>query len=49
MNSLATKLFIKEVLKYCDGNPTFVVYRTPWLKEALEEMHLRYNVESFWR
>ena len=49
MNSLATKLFIKEVLKYCDGNPTFVVYRTPWLREALEEMVISYNVESFWR
>jgi putative transposase len=49
MNSLATKLFIKEVLKYCDGNPTFVVYRAPWLREALEEMVLRYNQESFRR
>ena len=49
MNSLATKLFIEEVLKYCDGNPTFVVYRAPWLKEALEEMVLRYNQESFRR
>jgi transposase-like protein len=49
MNSLATKLFIKEVLEYCDGNPTFVVYRTPWLREALEEMVISYNVESFWR
>jgi transposase-like protein len=24
-NVLATKLFIEEVLKYCDGTPTFVV------------------------
>jgi transposase-like protein len=47
-NSLAIKLFIEEVLKYCDGNPTFVVDRAPWLREALEEMRLRYGVESFW-
>jgi len=48
-NSLATKLFIEEVLKYCDGNPTFVVDRAPWLREALEELKLQYNQESFRR
>jgi putative transposase len=48
-NSLATKLFIEDVLKYCDGNPTFVVDRAPWLREALEELKLQYNQESFRR
>jgi len=48
-NSLATKLSIEEVLKYCDGNPTFVVDRAPWLREALEEPKLQYNQEPFRR
>jgi putative transposase len=48
-NSLATKPFIEEVLKYCEGNPTFVVDRAPWLREALEELKLQYNQESFRR
>jgi transposase-like protein len=46
-NSLATKLFIEEVLEYCDGEPTFVVDRAPWLREALEEPKLQYNQEPF--
>ena len=48
-SSLATKLFIEDVLKYCDGNPTFVVDRAPWLREILEELKLQYNQESFRR
>jgi transposase-like protein len=37
-NSLAIKLFVEEVLKYCDGRPTFVVNGAPWLREVLEEI-----------
>jgi putative transposase len=33
-NVLATKLFIKEVLKYCDGTPTFAVDSATWLTGA---------------
>jgi len=32
---------------YCDGEPTFVVDRAPWLREALEEPKLQYNQEPF--
>ena len=46
-NALAAEQFICEVLKYCDGKPTFVVDNAPWLKQALEEMGLTYNTESF--
>jgi putative transposase len=46
-NALATKLFIEDVLKYCDGKPTFVVDSAPWLRGVLEELGLRYDVESF--
>jgi len=48
-NVLATKLFIEEVLKYCDGTPTFAVDSAPWLTGVLKELGLRYNVESFRR
>jgi putative transposase len=48
-NVLATKLFIEEVLKYCDGTPTFAVDSAPWLAGVLKELGLRYNVESFRR
>jgi len=46
-NALATKLFIEDVLKYCDGRPTFVVDSAPWLRSVLEDLGLRYYVESF--
>jgi transposase-like protein len=48
-NVLATKLFIEEVLKHCDGMPKFVVDSAPWLTGVLEELGLQYNVESFRR
>jgi putative transposase len=46
-NALSTKLFIEEVLKYCDGKPTFTVDSAPWLRGVLEELGLRCSVESF--
>jgi putative transposase len=46
-NILATELFIKDVLNYCDGKPMFVVDGAPWLTKALEELGLGYDVESF--
>jgi putative transposase len=48
-NALATKLFVEEVLKHCDGRPTFTVDSAPWLTGALKELGLRYDVESFRR
>jgi putative transposase len=35
-NVLATKLFIEEVLKRCDGTPTFAVDSAPWLAGVLK-------------
>jgi transposase-like protein len=46
-NVLATKLFIEDVLKYCDGRPTFVVDSAPWLRSVLEELGLRYEWSPF--
>jgi putative transposase len=48
-NVLATKLFIEEVLKHCDGTPTFAVDSAPWLTGVLKELGLKYNVESLRR
>jgi transposase-like protein len=44
---LATELFINDALKYCNGKPMFAVDEAPWLTEALKELGLRYDVESF--
>jgi transposase-like protein len=46
---LATKLFIEEALKCCDGTPTFAVDSAPWLTGVLKELSLKYNVESLRR
>jgi putative transposase len=46
-NVLATKLFIEDALKYCDGMRTFVVDSAPWLRSVLEELGLQYYLESF--
>jgi len=46
---LATRLFKEEVLKRCDGTPTFTVDGVSWLAGVLKELGLRYNVESFRR
>ena len=48
-NVLAIKFFIEDVLKYCDGRSTFTVDSAPWLAGVLEELGLRYKVESFRR
>jgi putative transposase len=48
-NVLATRLFMEEVLKHCDGTPTFAVDSAPWLTGVLKELGLRCNVESFRR
>jgi transposase-like protein len=48
-NALATRLFMEEVLKHCDGTPTFAVDSAPWLAGVLKELGLRYNVESLRR
>jgi transposase-like protein len=48
-NTLATEQFINDVLKYCEGKPTFIVDNAPWLKQSLEELGLPYNAEPFRR
>ena len=48
-NMLAMELFIRDVLRCCDGRPNFTFDGAPWLREALKRLDLQYNVESFRR
>jgi len=46
-NLLTSKIFIIEVLKYCENNPIFIIDNAPWLIEALELLKLSYIKENF--
>ncbi len=46
-NWLVTKSFIKEVLKYCENKPKFVIDKAPWIKRALESLNLEFKHETF--
>jgi len=46
-NYLTAKSFIKEVLKYCENKPKFVVDKAPWLRRALESLNLLFKHETF--
>ncbi len=47
-NWLVTRSFVKEVLKYCNNKPKFVVDKAPWLVEALKSLDLEFEHEGFW-
>jgi len=34
---ITTKLFIRDILKYCGGKTIFAVDGVPWLNKAIEE------------
>ncbi len=46
-NYLTTKLFISEVLKYCENKSKFIIDKAPWLKKALESLRLEYECQPF--
>ena len=46
-NWLVTKSFIKEVLKYCENKPKFVIDKAPWLIDALKSLNLEFEYETF--
>ena len=46
-NYLTTKLFIMEVLKYCENKPKFIVDKASWLIKALESLGLKYEHQPF--
>ena len=45
-NWLVTRSFVKEVLKYCENKPKFVIDRASWLTQALESLKLEYEHEG---
>ena len=46
-NWLVTRSFVKEVLKYCENKPKFVIDKAPWLVEALKSLNLGFKHERF--
>ena len=46
-NWLVTKSFVKEVLRYCENVPKFVIDKAPWLTQALESLKLEFKHEGF--
>ena len=46
-NYLTAKSFVKEVLKYCENKPKFIINKAPWLKKALESLELEFEHETF--
>ena len=46
-NYLTTKLFITDVLKYCENKPKFIIDKAPWLRKALESLNLEFEHQSF--
>jgi len=46
-NFLTTKLFVAEVLKYCENRPKFIIDRAPWLINAMKSLGLSYKCQAF--
>ncbi len=46
-NYLTARSFIREVLKYCENKPKFVIDKAPWLRRALESLGLEFEHETF--
>ena len=46
-NYLTTKSFVKEVLKYCENKPKFIIDKAPWLIEAMKSLGLEFEHQSF--
>jgi transposase-like protein len=46
-NYLKTKLFITEVLKYCENKRRFIIDKVHWLRSALKSLGLEFEHEPF--
>ena len=46
-NLLTSKSFVKEVLKFCENKPKFVIDKAPWLVKALKSLNLEFEHEGF--
>ncbi|CAD7770770.1 DDE domain protein [Candidatus Methanoperedenaceae archaeon GB37] len=48
-NYLVTRSFLKEVLKFCENKPKFIVDKAPWLIDALKTLDLEFEHQTFRR
>ncbi|WP_148120323.1 DDE-type integrase/transposase/recombinase [Methanofervidicoccus sp. A16] len=48
-NHLITRSFVKKVLKYCRGEPKFLIDKAPWLISALKSLNLNFEHQTFGR
>gem|GEM_PF-1478031 len=46
-NYLTTRDFLKNVLKYCENKPRFLVDRGPWYNDVFRDLKLSYAHETF--
>ena len=46
-NYLTTRSFIKEVMKYCENKPRFIIDKAPWLIDALKSLNLEFDNQTF--
>jgi len=46
-NWFITRSFVKEVLKYCENKPKFIVDKAPWLINALKSLNLEFEHQTF--
>ncbi|CAD7768853.1 DDE domain protein [Candidatus Methanoperedenaceae archaeon GB50] len=42
-NYLVTRSFLKEVLKFCENKPKFIIDKAPWLIDALKSLDLEFE------
>ncbi|CAD7770997.1 hypothetical protein FHEFKHOI_00948 [Candidatus Methanoperedenaceae archaeon GB50] len=42
-NYLVTRSFLKEMLKFCENKPKFIVDKAPWLIDALKTLDLEFE------
>ena len=45
-SSLDAELFLKEVLKYCEDKPVFLLDKGPWYPDAFDSLGLEYRHET---
>ncbi|CAD7768293.1 DDE domain protein [Candidatus Methanoperedenaceae archaeon GB50] len=48
-NYLVSRSFLKEVLKFCENKPRFIVDKAPWLIDALKSLDLEFEHQTFRR
>ncbi|MCX8191514.1 MAG: hypothetical protein N3F06_01745 [Nitrososphaerales archaeon] len=45
-SSLDVELLLKDVLRYCENKPLFLIDKGPWYQEAFKSLNLEYRHET---